>query len=248
MTKKGSVVTPGGGGAAAANDSPSKSLTAKAVIDYLQHNPNLLDEHPELLESLTPPSRSDGNVVDMQHVMLFRLREENRKLRDAYASVIATARGNRSTQTQIHECVLQILSAGSFERLIHTVTADLSIVLNVDAVTLCIEAGDVSIPRAFAAGLRSLPEGTSERYLGPGRDIALASDITGDRKIFGEAAGLIRSQALARLRISPHAPKGLLAIGSRDIDAFQKSQGTELISFLARSLEVTIRQWLNLSS
>lgn len=248
MTKKGSVVTPGGGGAAAANDSPSKSLTAHAVIDFLQHNPGLLDEHPELLESLTPASRSDGNVVDMQHLMLFRLREENRKLRDAYASVIGTARDNRAAQNQIHEAVQLILSAGSFERLIHTVTADLAMVLDVDAVTLCIEAGDVSIPRAFAAGLRSLPKGTSERLLGPGRDIALASDIAGDAKVFGAAAGLIRSQALVRLRISPRAPKGLLAIGSRDIDAFQKNQGTELIAFLARSLEITIRQWLNLPS
>ncbi len=194
---------------------------------------------------MAPSARFDGNVVDMQHLVLNRLREENAKLRDAYASIVATARDNRAAQLQVHAAVLQILSAGSFENLIHTVTADLPLVLDVDTVTICLEAGDATIPRAYAAGLRSLPEGAVEGYLGAGRDIALASDITGERKIFGAATGLVRSQALARLDIGPQAPKGLLAIGSRNLDAFHQGQGTELIGFLSQAVEVTIRQWLS---
>ncbi len=206
MTKKGPVVTPGGRRSATANDGPSKALTKGAVVDYLRQNPDLIADNPELLESLAPSARFDGNVVDMQHLVLNRLREENAKLRDACASVVATARDNRTAQLQVHAAVLQILSAGSFEKLIHTVTADLPLVLDADTVTICLEAGDATIPRAYAAGLRSLPEGAVEGYLGAGRDIALSSDITGERKIFGAATALVRSQALARLDMGPLAP------------------------------------------
>jgi uncharacterized protein YigA (DUF484 family) len=245
MTKEGPVVTPGGRNSAAANNGPSKALTKSAVVNYLRQNPDLITDNPELLESLAPSARFDGNVVDMQHLVLNRLREENAKLRNAYASIVATARENRAAQLQVHAAVLQILSAGSFEKLIHTVTADLPLVLDVDTVTICLEAGDATIPRAYAAGLRSLPEGAVEGYLGAGRDITLASDITGEGKIFGAATGLVRSQALARLDIGPQAPKGLLAIGSRNLDAFHQGQGTELIGFLSQAVEVTIRQWLS---
>jgi uncharacterized protein YigA (DUF484 family) len=181
----------------------------------------------------------------MQHLVLNRLREENAKLRDAYASIVATTRDNRAAQLQVHAAVLQILSASSFEKLIHTVTADLPLVLDVDTVAICLEAGDATIPPAYAAELPSLPKGAVEGYIGAGRDIALASDITGERKIFGAATGLVRSQALARLDIGPQAPKGLLAIGSRNLDTFHQRQGTELIGFLSQAVEVTIRQWLS---
>jgi uncharacterized protein len=248
MAKKGPVVTPGDRGSAAANDVPSKTVDEKAVLDYLRQHPDLLANNPDVLESFTRTSRFDGNVVDMQHLVLNRLREENANLRDAHASIIGTARDNRSAQIQVHEAVLHILSARSFEKLIHTVTADLPLVLEVDAVTICLEAGDVPIPRAYASGLRSIPEGAIDRHLGQGRDIALASDITGDEKIFGAATGLVRSQALVRLNMGTQAPKGLLAIGSRDLDTFHQGQGTELIGFLARALDTTIRQWLNLPS
>jgi uncharacterized protein len=248
MAKKGPVVTPDGQGSAAANDVPSKALSEEAVLDYLQRHPNLLNDNPSLLESLTQSARFDGNVVDMQHLMLNRLRDENTKLRDAHASIVGTARDNRAARLQVHEAVLQILAARSFEKLIHTVTADLPLVLGVDAVTICLEAGDTPIPRAFASGLLSLPEGTIERTLGPSREIALSSDVASDQKIFGAAVGLVRSQALARLNIGSQAPNGLLAIGSRDVDTFHQGQGTELIGFLAQALETTIRQWLNLPS
>jgi uncharacterized protein YigA (DUF484 family) len=248
MSEKGSVASPGRSASTAANDVPSKAVTEDAVLDYLRRHPDLLVDNPVLLEALTQSARFDGNVVDMQHLMLNRLREENTRLRDAHAAIVGTARDNRSAQLQVHEAVLQILAARSFEKLIHTATADLPLVLEVDAVTICLEVGDVRIPRAYASSLRSIPEGSIERLLGPGRSIALASDITADKKIFDAAASLVRSQALARLNLGTQAPKALLAIGSRDVDTFHQGQGTELISFLAKALETTIRQWLNLPS
>ena len=132
--------------------------------------------------------------------------------------------------------------------MIQTVTADLAVLLDVDTVTIGVESGDVPIPKAYAAGIRALPQGSVDAMLGEGRDVLLADDINGDPRLFGAAAGLVRSQALARLRASSHAPVGLLALGSRKPNGFGPGQGTELLGFLARALETMIRQWLHLPS
>ena len=55
-----------------------------------------------------------------------------------------------------------------------------------------------------------------------------------------------RSEALLRLRPSARAPMGLLALGSRVEGRFDSNQGTEFLVFLARSLELCIRTWLEL--
>ena len=82
--------------------------------------------------------------------------------------------------------------------------------------------------------------------LAEGIESALRSGRS-DPALFGGAAGLVRSQALLRLSFSRSAPVGLMCIGTRIPDMFQPGLGTELLTFLARTLEVTIAQWLDRS-
>ena len=246
MTGKGTAATPDKTGSQTADLSRSTAVSDDAVLEHLRRNPDLLSRHPNVYEALIPPSRSDGNVVDIQGVMLQRLRDENLRLRGACEAVIGTARINRTFQARVHDSVLQILAAGSLEKLIHTATADLPQVLDADAITICLESGDNPIPRGFASCLRCLPQGMVDCLLGPEGDVVSASDIEGDPVIFGPVAGLIRSQVLSRLRISERAPRGLLAIGARDRDAFSRTHGFEPVGFLTRVLEGTIRRWLGL--
>lgn len=246
MTVKKSERTQRSRASSFSNDVSRKSINPDSVIKFLKNNKGFLLDHPELLEEIEKPSHFVGNVVDIQQLIISRLREENTNLRNAYASIVDTARSARSLQNQIHEGVLQIVSAPSFERLIHTVTSDLPITLGVDSITICLEAGDVSIPREFATSLRSLPDGTIDRFFDHNREVVISSNDEGDQMIFGAAAGLIRYQALVLLKISPKVPRGLLAIGSRSTHSFQSKGSTDFVTFLARSLEITIRQWLSL--
>ena len=241
MTRKRPAVTSGN---RAPGEEPWPMVSEEAVVAYLCRDPDLLVRRSELLESLALPSRSNGNVVDMQHMLVLRLREEIAQLNDAYSDVIAVARSNRLLQKQFHTAVTQLMAAASFEKLIHTATADLPLTLDVDVVTICLESGNIPIPRSFSAGLRCLPDRSVDALLGPDQDIVLATDIKGIKAIFGPAADLVRSQALARLTVGAHTPKGLLAIGSRDPMAFRDHHATELVGFLTSVLEATIRRWL----
>jgi uncharacterized protein len=226
---------------------PASSLADAEVAAYLHQHPDFLVEHGELLEVLTPPTLRRGErVVDMQHFMLERLRAEITRLKAQQRMLIATTRANLASQSRIHTAILALLAAHSFEQLIQVVTTDLAVLLDSDVVTIGVEQLGPTRPRLHHQGVQILDAGTVDSVLGPERDVALFAELTGDPKLFGSGAGLVRSAAILRLAVSAAAPPGLLCIGTRKAAKFQAGQGTELLAFLARALGITIAAWLDL--
>lgn len=206
-----------------------------------------LDLHPEALHCLVPPARrTDDNVLDLQRALIERLQSEIQRLKERQRQLIAATRSNLSSQEQVHRAALMLLEAQSFEDFIHIVTADLPVLLGLEAVSLCAEAAGEPLPDMSTLGVYALPPGAVDRLLGPDEDLALASEIIGARTIFGPRAPFVHSQALIRLRISRAAPAGLLALGSREAHMFHAEQGTELLLFFAGVMERCIRHWLDL--
>jgi hypothetical protein len=223
-------------------------IGARDVLTYLREHPDFLERRPDALRLLRAPARSIGDgVLDFQHFLLERLRHDLARLEDEQKTLIATSRGNLATQCRVHKAVLSMLRAGSFEQLLQIVTIDLAVLIDVDIVTLGVENAALRTARLPMQGIHLLPSGTVDRLLGPNRDALLCTDIQGDPALYGGAAGLVRSQALLRLAFSRSAPVGLMCLGTRAADTFQPGLGTELLSFLARTLEITIAQWLDRS-
>jgi uncharacterized protein YigA (DUF484 family) len=223
-------------------------IGARDVMAYLRQHPDFLDRHPEALRLLRAPTHQSGEgVLDFQHFMLERLRHDLARMHDEHRNLISTSRGNLASQCRVHKAVLAILRAPSFEHLLQIVTTDLAVLIDVDIVTLGVESSASRTTRLPLHGIHLLPSGTVDKLLGVNRDALLCTDIQGDPTLFGGAAGLVRSQALLRLSFSRSAPIGLMCIGTRTPDTFQPGFGTELLTFLARTLEITIAQWLDRS-
>lgn len=221
--------------------------SAAQVANYLRQNPEFLIEHPDLLEALDPPSRSQGDsVVDLQQFMVERLRGRVEEMTEARDALVHSGRGNLAAQSRVHQAVLALLAARSFEHLIEIATTDLAVMLNLDAVTLCVERQDGPGGPVRLGGLCQLEPDSVDAILGRGRPLRLRSEIQGDPGIFGAAAGLVASEALIRLNISRATPPALLALGARRADQFHPGQGTELLAFLAAALELSVRAWLDL--
>lgn len=229
----------------------SSELTDSQVIAFLRANPDFLERHPQLLSVIMPPERefedvdpAGGEVVDLQGAMLNRMRNELAQ-RDAQSSeLIDASRANLQSQNRIHAAVIALLSSRSLDHMLEILTIDLAGLLNVDAVSLCLEGGTVT--PTTNQGVRVVPVGTIDKIVDVSRTITLREHVEGDRRIYGEAAGLVRSEAMLRLSVRDDAPCALLALGSRDPDRFHAGQGSELLTFLARIMEHCIRTWLDL--
>ncbi len=222
-------------------------MAAADVAVYLRRHPDFLDKNPEILAAMLPPTRRDGDgVVDFQRVMVEKLRAEVDRLRSAEYELVSLGRSNMHHQGRVHAAALALLGSTTLEHLIELIGTDLAVDLDVDAATLCFEAPPNAGPDGVACrGLRLVPRGAVERLLDGGKSIVLLADETGDRDLFGEAASLVRSQALIRIEPRRGAPFGILALGSRQPEKFHPGQGTELLAFLGRVAEHCIRSWLD---
>ena len=219
---------------------------ARDVLAYLRRHPDFLDEHPEALRLLRPPGREIGDgVVDFQHFLYERQRREINRINLEYRNLIAVSRGNLASQTRVHKAALTILAAPSFGQLLQIVTTDLAVLLDVDVVTIAVENIAGVAPRLNTHGVQLLEAGTVDERLGPDKAVVYEADVAGDPELFGGAAGLVRSQALLRLRFGRETPSGLLCIGTRKPGRFHPGLGTELLSFLGRVTGLAIGLWLN---
>ncbi len=234
------------------DDALPGGLSDEQVGDFLAENPDFLARNPDVLKSMIAPSRWNGGegsgqgIADMQQFMLEQLRGEIDNLRDCAQDVIETSRTNMSIQMRTHTAVLALLSAKSFEQMLRVIDDDFSLLLDIDVAVIGFEPSfDPANPFAAsvaAPSVRRLAKGDTDRFIGAEQDVALIRDMDDDGTIFGEAAGLAQSAAIARIRPGHYSPMGFLALGSRG-SVFYPGQGTEMIGFLARVLERCIDRW-----
>lgn len=214
-------------------------MTPERVSEFLRHHPDFLLEH---LDRIVPPQArwEKGKVIDLQEVMVRRLRGQVDTLRGCTDELLHTTRNNMSTQARTHRAVLAVIAAEGFESLCQVVGEDLPALLDVDSVVLCLEA---EIPPP-GGPVTTLAPGHMDRLLGQ-RQTLLRENVKGDPALFGEAAASIRSDALVRLDLGEEMPQALLALGSLHSDAFHARQGAELLTFLANVLEWSLKRWLS---
>ncbi len=229
--------------AALAVSDPDASPTGEQVAKYLRDHPDFFAHRATLLQAMTPPARWSGDtVIDMQRYMVESLRGEIAGLRDCANEVIETSRANLAIQTRTHAAVLALVAAPELDHLIRAISDDLPILLDVDVAVLSVEPAPGL--ELMIGGIGRLQSGDVDRFLGNGRDVALYREMADDGTLFGVGAGLVRSAALARIRCGEEAPVGLLAFGSRRDAAFHPGQGTELLRFLAKVVEVCLVRML----
>ena len=219
----------------------SPTFNEDEVGEYLLEHPDFFSQNPEILVNMATPGRFEPGkegVVDFQQVMLDRLKGEIENLTACTQDVIETSRTNMSYQTRTHAAILALLSVDDAQTLAHIVTQDLPLLLDVDVVAFGFERDSNATPTLLSLpGVRAYPKGYVDGCLGEGTEVQLMRDVLDDGSIFGEAASLVRSAGMARLRQGAYTPTGLLALGSRTGGAFHPGQGSELLNFLARVVE-----------
>ena len=210
-------------------------LTDESVARHLMRHPDFLAQRPDVLAAIVPPVRWSGDtVVDLQRSIVDALRGEIDGLRTCAETVIETSRSNLSSQSRVHAAVLALLEHEDRAARVRVIADEWPDLLAVDTVALLVESTRRN--STAVAPFRYVSVGTADRLLGAGQPVALLRDFTDDGGVFGPAAELVRSAALARLR-TRDGETVILALGAREPEMFQPGQGTELLSFLARVSE-----------
>lgn len=208
------------------------------VLNFIKDNPDILEE---LLPERSRPRK--GEVADFQSYMIERLKADKEEVINSTRELVENARSNMNNQQRIHAAVLSLLEAQSFDEFIQCITTDLANQLDVDISVLVVESEERNIPDVRQNGIRILPPGTVDSWMGD-KNVMLQDNISGIEAIYGGGAALVASQILLRVDISQGTPPAILAFGSRDAAMFQDGQATDQILFLARVIERTFRAWL----
>ncbi|WP_417493833.1 DUF484 family protein [Maricaulis sp.] len=216
-------------------------LDTDRVRNFLLSNPDFVREDAELFALLAQRDAGDG-VIDLGAAARGKLLAELRQLKSLNSSIVETARANLATQSQIHMAVLALLETDSLAALDRKMSSRLTGALGVDVCRVLIE-GHAPLPAGesilgAAEGFVGEVLGNKVERLGPVNP-AIA------HALYGQQGARVKSEAIVRLDFNGH--DGLMALAARDPAMFEAGQGTELLNFLARSVERMVTRWLHAS-
>ncbi|WP_146344485.1 DUF484 family protein [Phaeobacter marinintestinus] len=234
------------------SSSPKLDATMRqAIIE----TPDVILDDQALMRSLIAANERamGGNIVDLRGIAMERLEARLDRLEDTHRSVIAAAYENLSGTNLVHRAILRMMDPMEFEIFLRDLGGEVAEILRVDAVTLVLESvqneGDPAVARLD--GVLTVAEpGFIDTYLtggrgGEPRQVTLRQIQTGSPRIYGQAAGWVRSEACLRLDFGNGRLPGLLVLGAEDPHQFTPQHGTDLLSFFAGVFERSMRHWLS---
>ena len=200
-------------------------LNYSIIKKWLIKNPEYFDELCTLITEYFPPRfNSDNNIVDIQQLVLHRMRNEINRQKSRETQLLDAAKDNTLSQSRIHKAVLSVLGISSLEEFLSLISQDLPNLLNVKTVLLSLD-GKVKVPK--------------------GEDrIILQSTVTWPQKFFQNDAEDINSCACLKLTYGIERKNAVLLLGASDPEAFHPGQGTELLAFFADVLEISLSRWM----
>ncbi len=217
--------------------------------------PDVILEDQDLMRALIAANERSmgGNIVDLRGIAMDRLEARLDRLEDTHRSVIAAAYENLAGTNQIHRAILRMLDPIEFEPFLRDLGGEVADILRVDVVRLVLESaqGDDDAAVQRLGDVLSVAEpGFIDRYVSdnrssPIRPVTLRQLQTGDRRIYGDKADWIRSEACLKLDFGPGRLPGLLVLGAEDPHQFTPQQGTDLLAFFSGVFERAMRRWLS---
>ncbi|GGH31807.1 hypothetical protein SAMN05444007_10651 [Cribrihabitans marinus] len=216
--------------------------------------PDVILDDTDVMNALVAANEQalGANVIDLRGIAMERLEARLDRLEDTHRSVIAAAYENLAGTNQVHRAILRMLDPTEFEGFLRNLGSEVAEILRVDAITLLLETvqneddpavkrmSDVltlAEPGFISAHLGQSPEATP-------RPVTLRQLRRGARRIYGDRAEWIRSEACLRLDLGNGRLPGMLALGSEDPHQFSPQQGTDLLTFFTGVFERAMRHWL----
>ncbi|HWY25054.1 MAG TPA: DUF484 family protein [Nevskia sp.] len=211
------------------------------VVAYLKAHPQLLTDHPQLLESLEV-AHAAGSAVSLIERQVELLRGKNARLEARLNRLIDTARDNESRAENVLRLARTLIRAPSLANIVVGLRASMREDFDVDEVFVGLNGGGYK--RHDIDGVVPVePNGAIARAYDNFIRTRLieCGPISEERAklLFPRAEQPVLSAAIVPLEKEKNL--GMLALGSRDAERFQPRQGKLFLEITAELVAAAIR-------
>ena len=220
----------------------ANGVTAKAVIRFLNKNPDFLAENPSVFEKQDLGFK-EATIVDLQRMQVERLREKVETLEQRQRALVNAAKSNTVTLSRLERAVLQMISAPRLDDALETITADMAQTMKIDEVAVALEDPLGRLSETKVRGFHRLTQGSIMNLM-LDNDLLVVPHAYEEAMVFGGTDQVVQSCILTRLYIEQLGMDGVLAFGSYEPGFFTKEDGTQIVSFLSKAVEGVISGWL----
>lgn len=207
-------------------------ITAQDVCRFLEKQPDFFVDHPELLEALHVPHRTDGQTVSLVERQVKVLRANQAETRQRLATLIRNARDNEALVGHMQRLALRLIAA--------KIAAPAGAPTALEQLAPLVEAAmreDFGVSPARLLAPAAVPENL-RAVLSAGTPHCGRLREDDRHALLGAAAEGVGSMALVPLGAG--AAQGLLVLGSADTVHFHPGMATDFLTRIAELLSTAL--------
>lgn len=207
-------------------------VTAQDVCRFLEKQPDFFVDHPELLEALHVPHRTDGQTVSLVERQVKVLRANQAETRQRLATLIRNARDNEALVGHMQRLALRLIAA--------KIAAPAGAPTALEQLAPLVEAAmreDFGVAPARLLAPAAVPENL-RAVLSAGTPHCGRLREDDRHALLGAAAEGVGSMALVPLGAG--AAQGLLVLGSADTVHFHPGMATDFLTRIAELLSTAL--------
>jgi uncharacterized protein len=219
----------------------SEPLTDAAVIAYLKQYPQFFVQHEAVLTMLEIP-HSSGNAVSLVERQLVVLRDENQQLQRKLENLIEIAKQNEQLNQRLQAIILNLTHVHSADEFFDLLYDNFMREFNTDAMSLRL----FELPPAALAGRAEFVEYDAnvyhlfEQFLT--NNESFCGRLSPEQQTFLFPDGQVSSAVL--IPIGLPKPRGILAMGSRDVARFHAGMATDMLKYMGDLVSGLLNVWL----
>lgn len=203
------------------------AVTAEQIVEYLQSNPDFLDQQPALLRALEIPHQSGGatSLIERQVQLL---RAQNGQLQSEIRNLLHVARENHTLSDNMHHLALELLECEDHDDVIASLYESLREHFGIEQVVVLLPHGET--------------EETHELFEEMMTDsVPYCGQLEEEQRhaLFGEE--MEHGASVALMPLGEFGAQGVVALGSSDPDQYHEKMGThflvQLSALVSRALQ-----------
>jgi len=226
-----------------AEQQPSTESEESRVIQFLQKNPSLLMDYPDVLSSLSIPHQT-GGATSLLERQLRLLREENQFLRSKIEELVEIARDNEELNQRFHRLALELMDTDQLHDLLAMVQDQVQTFFYTDFVCFRFlpdinEAGN-TLDGLYLNADSSIVERVKP-WIENRQPICGQQDEMINRELFGPD---LQIASCAFIPLYHTRDLGLLCLGSVSAERFGASMGTIFLKHLGELVSNRLKHLL----